>query len=267
MTIAGSDSGGGAGIQADLRTFTALGVHGTSALTAITAQNTVGVTAVCALEAEMVVAQVDAVVSDMEIHAVKTGMLARPHTISAIARLAAHGRLPQLVVDPVLVSSTGHALMEEGGAQAYRDELLPHALVTTPNLREAAVLTSTDVRDIRSVSDMIALAHAVLEFGSKYVVLKGGHFDESSDRATEAPDLLVSRHGDVVLPAERVITNNDHGTGCSLAAAITAYLGRGHDLETAVREAKAFVWRALRGGASWRLGAGHGPIDHMGWNE
>lgn len=267
MTIAGSDSGGGAGIQADLRTFTAFGVHGTSALTAITAQNTVGVTAVCALEAEMVVAQVEAVTSDMAIQAVKTGMLARPHTISAVSRLAAEGRLPNLVVDPVLVSSTGHALMEEGGAEAYRHELLPHALVTTPNLREAAVLTGIDVRDVRTLDDMVALAHAVLAFGSRYVVLKGGHFDESSDRATEAPDLLVGSLDDIVLPATRVRTNNDHGTGCSLAAAITAGLGLQRDIETAVREAKAFVLRALHGGATWRLGAGHGPIDHMGWNQ
>lgn len=267
MSIAGSDSGGGAGIQADLRTFAAHGVHGTTALTAITAQNTVGVTAVCALEAEMVVAQVDAVVSDMSIRAVKTGMLARPRTIEAIATLAASGVLPQLVVDPVLVSSTGHALMEDGGADAYRHALLPHALVATPNLREAAVLAHVDVRDIRTESDMEALARAVLTFGPQYVVLKGGHFAEGSVTDDQAPDLLVSAHDTVVLPAHRVATRNDHGTGCSMAAAITAGLGLGRDVTTSVRDAKEFVLRGLRGGASWHLGSGHGPIDHMGWNQ
>jgi hydroxymethylpyrimidine kinase/phosphomethylpyrimidine kinase len=139
--------------------------------------------------------------------------------------------------------------------------------VTTPNLREAAVLTGIDVRDVRTLADMVTLAHGVLAFGSQYVVLKGGHFDEASERASEAPDLLVGGPHDIVLPATRVTTVNDHGTGCSLAAAIAAGLGLGKDVETAVRDAKDFVLRALRGGASWRLGAGHGPIDHMGWNQ
>lgn len=267
MTIAGSDSGGGAGIQADLRTFTAYGVHGTSAVTAVTAQNTVGVNAVCALEAEMVVAQVTAVTSDMTIRAVKTGMLARPRTIEAVAQLAASGTLPQLVVDPVLVSSTGHALMEDGGAEAYRTALLPHAFVATPNLREAAVLARVDVRDVRTEDDMRELGHAILALGPRYVVIKGGHFAEGSLTQDAAPDLVMSRDTELLLPAERVVTKNDHGTGCSMAAAIAAGLGLERDVETAIRDAKAFVLRGLRGGATWKLGHGHGPIDHMGWNQ
>lgn len=267
MTIAGSDSGGGAGIQADLRTFAALGVHGTSAITAITAQNTVGVTAVCALESEMVAAQVDAVVSDMQVRAVKTGMLARPHTIRQVAKIAATGKLPNLVVDPVLVSSTGHALMEAGGAEAYRQDLLQFATVATPNLREAAVLADVDIREITTIDAMRELAHAILAFGPKFVVIKGGHFAEGAVTERLAPDLLVSKDAEIVLDAERVVTQNDHGTGCSMAAAIAAGLGLGLDVSTAVSEAKQFVLRGLRGGAQWRLGAGHGPIDHMGWNQ
>jgi hydroxymethylpyrimidine/phosphomethylpyrimidine kinase len=267
MTIAGSDSGGGAGIQADLRTFAALGVHGTSAITAITAQNTMGVTAVCALEAEMVAAQVDAVVSDMRVRAVKTGMLARPKTILRVAELARDGHLPNLVVDPVLVSSTGHPLMEQGGVEAYREALLGHALITTPNLREAAVLVGVDVREINTIDAMRELAFAILKFGPTYVVIKGGHFAEGAITEGLAPDLLVSIDSELVLDAERVITRNDHGTGCSMAAAIAAGLCLDHDVMTAVRDAKAFVLRGLRGGAAWRLGGGHGPIDHMGWNS
>lgn len=267
MTIAGSDSGGGAGIQADLRTFAAYGVHGTSAITAITAQNTVGVSAVCALEAEMVLAQIEAVTSDMTIRAVKTGMLARPRTIEAVATLAEKGALPQLVVDPVLVSSTGHALMEEGGAEAYRSALLPHALVATPNLREAAVLARVDVRDVRTEEDMHELGLAILAFGPRFVVIKGGHFAEGAVTQTAAPDLLMSHDTVMVLPAERVVTQNDHGTGCSMAAAIAAGLGLERDVPSAVRDAKDFVLRGLRGGAAWKLGRGHGPIDHMGWNQ
>jgi hydroxymethylpyrimidine/phosphomethylpyrimidine kinase len=266
MTIAGSDSGGGAGIQADLRTFAALGVHGTSAITAITAQNTVGVSAVCALEAEMVAAQVDAVTSDMHVWAVKTGMLARPKTILKVAELARNGRLPKLVVDPVLVSSTGHALMEEGGVEAYRDGLLPFALVATPNLREAAVLVGVDVREINTIDAMRELAMAILKFGPTHVVIKGGHFAEGAITEDLAPDLLVSAEFEVVLDAERVLTRNDHGTGCSMAAAIAANLALDQDVATAVSAAKSFVLRGLRGGADWRIGAGHGPIDHMGWN-
>jgi hydroxymethylpyrimidine/phosphomethylpyrimidine kinase len=267
MTIAGSDSGGGAGIQADLRTFAALGVHGTSAITAITAQNTVGVSAVCALEPEMVGAQIEAVTSDMSIVAVKTGMLARPATIEHVALLAGSGLLPRLVVDPVLVSSTGHSLMEDGGTEAYRYALLPHALVTTPNMREAAVLAGVSVNDIRSVEDMVAVARTILDFGPQWVVVKGGHFAEGSDTETRAPDVLVSRDDVVAFDAQRVTTSNDHGTGCSMAAATVSYLAMDHNVPSAIEMAKAFVHRALRGGANWRLGAGHGPIDHMGWNS
>jgi hydroxymethylpyrimidine/phosphomethylpyrimidine kinase len=265
LTIAGSDSGGGAGIEADLRTFAALGVHGMAALTAITAQNTFEVRAVCALEAEMVRAQVETVTDDLVAAAVKTGMLARPHTVEVVASLAREGRLANLVVDPVLVSSSGHALMEDGGVRAYREALLRFATIATPNLREAAVLANVAIEEVRTVDHMIELARIILNFGPGAVVVKGGHFSEDTDRAQRAPDVLLSLHGVEILDAERVATKNDHGTGCSFAAACAARLALGDDISAAVHFAKSFVQRALKGAAQWQLGKGHGPIDHMGW--
>jgi hydroxymethylpyrimidine kinase/phosphomethylpyrimidine kinase len=157
--------------------------------------------------------------------------------------------------------------MEAGGAEAYRHELLQFATVATPNLREAAVLAGVDIREITTIEAMRELAHAILAFGPKFVVIKGGHFAEGAVTERLAPDLLVSHDSEYVLDAERVVTQNDHGTGCSMAAAIAAGRGLGLDVPTAVSEAKQFVLQGLRGGAQWRLGAGHGPIDHMGWNQ
>jgi hydroxymethylpyrimidine/phosphomethylpyrimidine kinase len=267
MTIAGSDSGGGAGVEADLRTFAALGVHGTVAITAVTAQNTHEVRAVCALEAEMVRAQVEAVSDDIDLVAVKTGMLARPATVLEVASLGSAGRLPRLVVDPVLVTSTGHPLMEAGGVEAYRHALIPLALVVTPNLREAAVLAGCDVRELTSVESISDVARRILSSGAGAVLVKGGHFQENSATDEFSPDILVTAAGSRVFDAKRVATGNDHGTGCSLAAAITARLGLGDDVEPAVEAAKTFVHDALEGAKEWRLGHGHGPIDHMGWSR
>jgi hydroxymethylpyrimidine/phosphomethylpyrimidine kinase len=267
LTIAGSDSSGGAGIEADLRTFAALGVHGAVALTAITAQNTLGVSAVLAVEPEMVRAQVEAVTDDLVVAATKTGMLARPATVRAVARLAKEGRLPHLVVDPVLVSSTGHLLMEGGGVDAYREELFAHAVVVTPNLREAAVLVGTDLSSLRTVDDMASAGRSLLSMGPSCVVVKGGHRLEGTATAAVAPDVVVTRDGMVVLEGQRVATRNDHGTGCSLASAIAVGLAEGLDPVAAVRRAKSFVADALQGASSWRVGAGHGPIDHFGWGD
>lgn len=265
LTIAGSDSGGGAGIQADLRTFSAFQVHGTCAVTALTAQNTLGVTRVCNTEPSMVVDQARAVLDDFEVVAVKTGMLAQPSTVEAVADLARAGELLNLVVDPVLVSSSGHDLMAGGGALAYREALVPYALLVTPNLREAAVLCDIDVRDVKDIDDMVRLGQMLLAFGAQSVLVKGGHFIESGAMSHHAPDILL--HGDDVeiFDAARVTTRNDHGTGCSLSAAIAAGLGLERSLHDATRDAKAFVLSALQGAASWNLGRGHGPIDHLGW--
>jgi len=265
MTIAGSDSGGGAGIEADLRTFTAHRVHGTVAITAVTAQNTVGVTAVAALEAEMVLAQIATVTEDIAVDAVKTGMLARPATIVAVGELAATGALGNLVVDPVLVSSTGHSLMEEGGTEAYRFALLPHAHVLTPNLRETAVLLGITVEELDSAAAMAEAGAALRQLGATWVVIKGGHLLEGGVTATLAPDVVVGPNGIVELPAERVITRNDHGTGCSMSSAIAANLALGLETLPAIEHAKTFVHAGLVGASTWELGRGHGPIDHMGW--
>ena len=260
LTIAGSDSGGGAGIQADLKTFAAHGVHGTSALTAVTAQNTAQVRGVVALDPDFVRLQIETVLDDFAVTGVKTGMLANRAIVDVVADLAGAGRLPGLVVDPVLVSSTGQALMAPEGLAAYLERLLPHALVVTPNLREAGALTGIDVGELMTVPAMTEAAELIRARGARYVVVKGGHLTDA------APDVVAGPEGVTVLEAVRVVTGNDHGTGCSLSAAIAAYLAQGDDVLTAVRAAKAFVARGLAGAAGWRLGAGHGPIDHFGWS-
>jgi hydroxymethylpyrimidine kinase/phosphomethylpyrimidine kinase len=261
LSIAGSDSGGGAGAQADLKTFAALGVHGTTALTAVTAQNTAEVRGVVALDPDFVRLQIEAVLDDFDVRSVKTGMLANRAIVDMVAELASTGRLPQLVVDPVLVSSSGQALMAPDGLQAYLTHLLPHALVVTPNLREAAALTGVEVGALNDIGAMKAAAEQIRSGGARYVVVKGGHLTES------AHDVVAGPEGITVLEAVRVVTSNDHGTGCSLSAAIAAQLAQGANVLDATRTAKSFVARGLAGSAGWRLGAGHGPIDHFGWSH
>ena len=262
LSIAGSDSGGGAGIQADLRTFAALGAHGTTAVSATTAQNTLGVHDVVALPASHVRAQIAAVLDDFTIAAVKTGMLANEEIIGLVADMASQGRLPNLVVDPVLVSTSNHAMVTDGGARAYRELLLPHTFLLTPNLREAATLVGIDIADIATVATMIEVGETLRSLGATNVLMKGGHFAEEGPNA---PDILISPNGTHLFDGARIDTTNDHGTGCSLSAAICTYLAQGATLSDACRHAKDFVAAALRGGSSWRLGRGRGPIDHLGW--
>jgi hydroxymethylpyrimidine/phosphomethylpyrimidine kinase len=259
MTIAGSDSGGGAGLQADLRTFGALGVFGTSVVTAVTAQNSAVVRAVHVLDPEFVDLQIDTVMSDLAVASVKSGMLASPATVAVVARWAAAGRLPNLVVDPVLVASTGRRLLDDDGVAAYVEHLIPHALVVTPNTREAAVLTGQAVGDI---DGMVRAAERLHDLGARIVVVKGGHLESG-----RAPDVVMCEGAVQVLDEPRVATRNDHGTGCTLSAATAALLAHGADPLGALRRAKQFVTDALEGARSWRLGAGHGPLDHFGWSE
>jgi hydroxymethylpyrimidine kinase/phosphomethylpyrimidine kinase len=260
LTIAGSDSGGGAGIQADLKTFAAHRVHGASALTAVTAQNTLEVRGVVALDPAFVRLQVETVLADLEVCSVKTGMLANAPIVAEVARMASEGMLAALVVDPVLVTSSGHSLMDPSGLEAYLELLLPHALVVTPNLREAALLGGVRPDDLRSTDAMSEVAERLRGTGARYVVVKGGHLPGSAD------DVVAGPRGLTVLPGTRVSTANDHGTGCSLSAAIAANLAQGKAVDDAIAAAKAFVAQALAGGARWRLGAGHGPLDHFGWS-
>ncbi|MGC9667326.1 bifunctional hydroxymethylpyrimidine kinase/phosphomethylpyrimidine kinase [Planosporangium sp. 12N6] len=252
LTIAGSDSGGGAGIQADLKTFAAHGVFGTSVITALTAQNTTKVRGVRATEPDFVAEQLSAVLDDLPVAAVKTGMLATVEIVHVVARWAR--RLPQLVVDPVLVSSAGDPLFDGAARVAYLDELFPVAIVVTPNSREAGVLVG---RDITSVDDAVAAARELGGAGPEWVIVKGGHLDGGG----EAVD-VVWHAGEVeILRAPWVDTANNHGTGCTFAAATAARLSRGDDVRAALHGAKSYVHRALRGSAGWRLGEGHGPLS------
>jgi hydroxymethylpyrimidine/phosphomethylpyrimidine kinase len=257
MTIAGSDSGAGAGVQADLKTFAAHGVFGTSVITALTAQNTAEVLGVRAIDPAFVDLQITAVLDDLPVASVKTGMLANASIIAAVARRAAAGELPNLVVDPVLVSWSGHPLLDEGGVRAYLDLLLPHTDVLTPNTREASLLTGSAVGNL---DEMIAAGRALCDRGARTVIVKGGHLPGDI-----APDVVVGPDETLVLEGTRVVSANDHGTGCTLSAAVAALLARGSPLSDAVRQAKSFVRTALEGASSWHLGRGHGPLDHFGW--
>ncbi|MDE3086538.1 MAG: bifunctional hydroxymethylpyrimidine kinase/phosphomethylpyrimidine kinase [Acidobacteriota bacterium] len=255
LTIAGSDSGGGAGIQADLKAFAANGAFGTTVVTAVTAQSTAAVLGVQVLDADFVELQLRAVLEDLPVAAVKTGMLGSSAVVAAVTRWAAAGRLPRLVVDPVLHASTGRPLLDEGAVAAYRD-LLPHALVVTPNMQEAATLTGAPVTD---VAGMARAGQALAESGAGVVVVKGGHLEGP------AVDVVVADGVVRELRRDRVATRNDHGTGCSLSAALTARLAAGAAPLDALEAAKSYVTTAIAGAAGWRLGAGHGPLDHFGW--
>ncbi|WP_433208852.1 bifunctional hydroxymethylpyrimidine kinase/phosphomethylpyrimidine kinase [Dactylosporangium sp. CS-047395] len=251
MTIAGSDSGGGAGIQADLKTFAAHGVFGTSVITALTAQNTVGVRAISAVDPTFVAAQLEAVLDDLPVAAVKTGMLATPETVATVARFAP--RLPGLVVDPVLVASSGDRLFTADAERAYLELLFPHATVVTPNLREASVLLGREVLD---ADDAIKAAADLAGFGPRCVVVKGGHLRGSA----EAVDAIWYDGRTSLLTAPWITTANNHGTGCTFAASLVSRLASGDDLPAALDGAKTYVHNALTRAAGWSLGSGHGPL-------
>jgi hydroxymethylpyrimidine/phosphomethylpyrimidine kinase len=257
LTIAGSDSGGGAGIQADLKAFAANGVFGTTAVTALTAQNTVGVTGVLPTPVSFVDAQIAAVLSDLPVAAVKTGMLATAEIVALVARRAAAGALPKLVVDPVMVASSGDRLLDQDAEAAYLEDLFPHALIVTPNLREASLLVG---RELNDVDDMVKAAVELAATGARHVLVKGGHL------SGDAVDVLFDGQEVHRLRSHRIDTVNVHGTGCTTAASIAARLAWGDTVLDAVQVAKSYTWNAIAGAAQWRLGAGHGPLDHFGWN-
>ncbi|TDC35979.1 bifunctional hydroxymethylpyrimidine kinase/phosphomethylpyrimidine kinase [Micromonospora sp. 15K316] len=254
LTIAGSDSGGGAGIQADLKVFAALGAYGTSVLTAVTAQNTRGVDAVLPLPPATVTEQIESVLTDFTVGAAKTGMLGTPAVADAVAAAARTGRLPHLVVDPVLVATSGHSL----GVVAAVERLLPYAEVATPNCAEAAAITG---RPVTTVKEMVAAAEALAAGGPAHVVVTGGDLD-----GMEAVDVLHGGGVSTLLRAPRVETRHTHGTGCSFSAAIAVRLALGDPVPAAVAAAKEYVTRALTGARHWELGAGRGPLDHFGWS-
>ena len=256
LTIAGSDSSGGAGIQADLKTFTALGVYGASVITALTAQNTMGVTGVHTVPPEFIEAQFDAVAIDLKIGAIKTGMLGDKATVLTIARLLTREKPRPLVVDPVMVATSGDILLGPDAIAAVRSSLIPLATLITPNVAEAAALL--DMPLAQTDAEMVVQAQALMQFGCRAVLLKGGH--GSGD---EAIDYLVTADELHRVTRPRIATNNTHGTGCTLSAAIAAGLAQGLELFAAVRLAKDFVWQALQSGAHFKVGCGNSPVDHL----
>ncbi len=255
LTIAGSDSAAGAGIQADLKTFAALDVFGASAITALTAQNTVSVNGLHRVPPDFVDAQIEAVLGDLRVRAVKTGLLPTAPIIRTVAARAGRGELPNLVVDPVTVAASGTRLLDADAERAYLEQLFKHALVITPNLREAAALLD---RPVTTINEMVGAARALAETGASIVVVKGGHLTDD-----DAVDVVYTDGTARELRAPRVRTDNVHGTGCTFASAIAAGLARGEEPLRAIESAKDFVTAALRGGAGWRLGSGSGPLDHF----
>lgn len=256
LTIAGSDSGGGAGIQADLKTFAALGVYGASVVTALTAQNTRGVQGIMDVPADFVTRQMDSVLSDLEVRAVKIGMLSNGDVVAAIADGLRRHAVDHVVLDPVMVATSGDRLIAEDVVARLRDDLLPLADVLTPNLPEAAALLDEAVAT--DEAGMAAQARRLLALGPRAILLKGGHAD-----GPESVDLLVDHEGLRRLVAPRIATRNTHGTGCTLSSALAALMARGLPLRAAAEGAKAYVTAALQAADEVGIGHGHGPVNHF----
>jgi hydroxymethylpyrimidine/phosphomethylpyrimidine kinase len=259
LTIAGSDSGGGAGIQADLKTFQELGVYGMSALTAITAQNTTGVQAVFPMTAEAVSKQIESIGSDMGTDALKTGMLFDADIIKAVSAIISHYKWTKLVVDPVMIAKGGASLLQENAMAALKDHLLPLAHIITPNIPEAEAITGIK---ISSFADRKDAARRICAMGAGHVVIKGGH-DAGNTEA--AADLLFDGSSFDVFEGRRVDTVNTHGTGCTFSAAITAGLAKGQDVKNSVRLAKDFIQAAIEN--DLLIGSGHGPTNHWAYKN
>ena len=256
LTIAGSDSSGGAGIQADLKTFAALGVYGASVITALTAQNTKGVTGIHDVPADFVAAQLDAVFGDLVVMAVKIGMVSRRDIIEAIVKGLDRWKPKYAVVDPVMVATSGDRLLSPDAVDAMRKMLFPRASIITPNLPEAAALL--DAKVAISESEIEAQGRRLLAFGCPAVLIKGGHGE-----GAESVDFLVTQKSAVRLAAPRVATKNTHGTGCTLSSAVAAGLAKGESLEAAVRAAKIYVSAAIAAADRLGIGHGHGPVHHF----
>jgi len=257
LTIAGSDSGGGAGIQADLKTFAANSCYGFSVLTALTAQNTQGVTAIHAVPVEFVVAQLDAVLTDIGTDAIKIGMLFSASLIETVAHQLRKQAVANIVLDPVMVAQSGDKLLQDDAIAALKKHLIPLADVITPNLPEAEVLWG---KKIDSITRMAEAARDLARLGCRAVLVKGGHLADNV-----STDYLCLKSSDrlIELSGEQVVTTNNHGTGCTLSSAIAAQLAHGHDIQTAVEKAKQYITGAIKNGAHYVLGKGHGPVHHF----
>ena len=255
VTIAGSDSGGGAGIQADLKTFSALEVYGASVIAALTAQNTLGVTGVMDVPPEFVTQQIDAVYSDLDVAATKVGMLSDPATFRAVAAGVKAHRARNIVLDPVMVATSGDPLLKPEAVKVIREELMPLADLVTPNMHEAAVLAGGEVAG--NIDGMILQGRTLLRAGAKTVLVKGGHLDG------DAVDVLVGAGEPRLFSAPRIETSNTHGTGCTLSSAIAARLAHGDALEDAIAAAKSYLSGALAASGELHVGSGHGPVHHF----
>ena len=257
LTIAGSDSGGGAGIQADLKTFAANGCYGMSVITALTAQNTQGVSGIHPVPVEFVAQQLDAVLTDIGADVVKIGMLYSAELIKKVARKLGDYRVARIVLDPVMVAQSGDKLLQDDAVEALQSHLIPLAEILTPNIPEAAVLLG---RPLARLDELAPAAADLAKLGCRNVLVKGGHLE-----GADSDDCLYlgSERRVVRLPGARVATRNNHGTGCTLSSAIAARLAHGDDVETAVRQAKAYITKAIRAGAAYVIGHGHGPVHHF----
>jgi len=256
LTIAGSDSGGGAGIQADLKTMSALGCFGMSAITALTAQNTTGVRAIHAVPPQMLTDQIDAVVEDIGVDAVKIGMLHAPDIVAAVASAIDKHQLRRVVLDPVMVATSGAVLIDNPAIAALVEQLFPRVDIITPNLDEASLLVG---RTLQSEQDMQQAAHQLQEMGAAAVLLKGGHLQGDT-----VSDLFLSREGQTQwLRAPRIHSHNTHGTGCTLSSAIASHMALGHSLTEAIAQAHRYIRQALQSGAAVRTGHGSGPLNHL----
>ncbi len=255
LTIAGSDPSGGAGIQADLKTFSAFGIYGATVITALTAQNTLGVTGVLPISLEFIAAQFHSVVSDLDVSAIKTGMLGDAATVDTVSRLLGEVRHIPVVVDPVMVATSGDVLLRADAIDAVRQALIPRAQLITPNIPEASRLL--DCPEAQTEDEMRAQAEALMRLGCGAVLVKGGH-----GGGADAVDVFFDGREHHVFRRPRVDTQNTHGTGCTLSAAIASGLAAGKPLPDAVEAGKLFVWRALDAASGMRIGSGHGPVDH-----
>ncbi len=256
LTIAGSDSSGGAGIQADLKTFSALGVYGASVITALTAQNTIGISGIFDIDPDFIAAQMDAVYSDLAVAATKIGMLSRAETIHTVADGLDRHKAKNLVLDPVMVASSGELLLRPDAVETFKKKLMPRALVVTPNLAEAAAMLGTPVA--RDEATMTQQGMAILALGPQAVLVKGGH--AGGEHST---DLLINKNGVHRFVARRIKSRNTHGTGCTLSSAIAAGLAKGFSLSELIVAAKKYVSEVIEAGKEFTIGKGHGPVHHF----
>ena len=256
ITIAGSDSGGGAGIQADLKSFSALGVYGGTVITALTAQNTTGVQGIHAVPTDFVNQQIDSVYDDLYVNATKIGMLAHSEIIQTVADGLSSKGAKNIIIDPVMVAESGDPLLETSAVDTLKSVLFPMATCITPNLHEAAHILKSDLA--QTIDDMKSQAEKIMQLGCQAVLIKGGHFD-----GEDATDVLLTADGFELFSAPRFDTNNTHGTGCSLSSAITAHLARGYDLQKSVDYSKTWLTQAIAYADTLTIGHGYGPVHHF----